>query len=34
MSSIFQANNENCIEWLTGDEWITVTLSERHLWGV
>lgn len=21
-------------KWLTGDEWITVTLSERHLWGV
>lgn len=34
MSSIFQANNENCIEWLTGDEWITVSLSERHLWSV
>ena len=34
MSSIFQATNENCIEWLTGDEWITVTLSERHLWSV
>lgn len=31
---MFYSNNENAIEWLKGDENITVTLSDQHLWAV
>lgn len=31
---MFYSNNENAIEWLKGDERITVTLSDQHLWAV
>lgn len=31
---MFYSNNENAIEWLRGDESITVTLSDPHFWAV
>lgn len=31
---MFYSNNENAIEWIKGDERITVTLSDQHLWAV
>lgn len=31
---MFYSNNENAIEWLKGDEDVTVTLSDHHLWSV
>lgn len=30
----FYANNENAIEWLQGNDRITVTLSDQHFWAV